>query len=260
MGSNCRVTTSDLALLAAAGFAAQVMNTFAGGGTILTFPTLVRVLGASIRANATSTVALVPGAVASLFGYRREVATHREWFRRLVVPSLLGGGVGSALLLLTPERLFAGLAPWLVFGATMLFLFQIVHAKRRGAIGAGVAAEKRLAVAWIWQFFVGVYGGYFGAGIGILMLVALEFLGLTDIHAMNGLKAFFGACINGVACAVFIAARLVDWQAALVVMAGAIAGGLVGAKTARFVGREKARWAVVAVGLFVTAKMLWDRA
>ncbi len=253
------MTTTDIALLAAAGFAAQVMNTFAGGGTILTFPTLVRVLGNSIRANATSTVALVPGAVASLFGYRREVSSHREWFRRLVVPSVLGGGVGSVLLLVTPEKTFAALAPWLVFGATLLFLFQIVHAKRRGAVGAGVAPQMRLAVAWIWQFLVGVYGGYFGAGIGILMLVALEFLGLTDIHAMNGLKAFFGACINGTACALFIAAGLVDWRAALIVMAGAVLGGLVGAKTARFVGREKARWAVVVVGLFVTAAMLWQR-
>jgi uncharacterized membrane protein YfcA len=252
-------STTEIALLAGAGFAAQVMNTFAGGGTILTFPTLSVVLQNAVRANATSTVALVPGAVASLFGYRREVATHREWFRRLMIPSLLGGGVGSTLLLVTPEKVFAGLAPWLVFGATMLFLFQIVHAKRGGKFGAGVDPSKRLGVAWIYQFFVGVYGGYFGAGIGILMLVALEFLGLSDIHAMNGLKAFFGACINGVACAIFIAAGLVDWRAALIVMAGAIVGGLVGAKTARLVGREKARWAVVAVGLFVTAAMLWRR-
>jgi uncharacterized membrane protein YfcA len=254
------VTNSQIALLVAAGFAAQVMNTFAGGGTILTFPTLLVVLKDSIRANATSTVALVPGAVASLWGYRREVATHREWFRRLLLPSLLGGTAGAVLLLSTPEKVFAGLAPWLVLGATLLFLFQIVHSRRRGPVGADVAPSRRLAVAWIYQFFVGVYGGYFGAGIGILMLVALEFLGLKDIHAMNGLKAFFGACINAMACACFIVAGLVDWHAALLVMAGAIAGGLVGAKSARLIGREKARWGVVAVGLFVTAVMLWQRA
>jgi uncharacterized membrane protein YfcA len=250
----------DTALLVAAGFAAQVMNALAGGGTILTFPTLSHVLGDTIRANATSTVALVPGAVASLWGYRREVATHGQWFRTLLLPSLFGGTLGSVLLLLTPERVFAGLAPWLVFGATMLFLFQIVHAKRRGPIGEGVRSSRRMAVAWVFQFGVGVYGGYFGAGIGILMLVVLEFLGLTDIHAMNGLKAFFGACINAMACACFVVAGLVDWTCALTVMAGAIAGGLAGAKLARHIGREKARWAVVAVGLFVTAKMLWDRA
>src|SRR5688572_741912 len=99
------------------------MNTLAGGGTILTFPALMTVLTDWIHASATSTVALVPGAVASLWGYRREVATHREWFRPLLFPSLLGGAVGSVLLLLTPERTFRWLVPWLVLGATMLFLF-----------------------------------------------------------------------------------------------------------------------------------------
>jgi uncharacterized membrane protein YfcA len=253
------LATADAALLVAAGFAAQVMNSLAGGGTILTFPALQGVLGDSIRANATSTVALVPGAVASLWGYRREAATHREWFRSLLIPSLLGGTAGSLLLLATPERVFAGLAPWLVLSATLLFLFQIVHARSGGRFGEGVPPSRRLGVAWVWQFFVGVYGGYFGAGIGILMLVALEFLGLTDIHAMNGLKAFFGASINAMACACFIIAGLVDWRAALLVMAGAIAGGLAGAKFARHIGREKARWSVVVVGLVVTAVMLCER-
>jgi uncharacterized protein len=252
------VTSAQTALLVAAGFFAQVMNSVAGGGTILTFPTLVEVLRDEIRANATSTVALVPGAFASLWGYRREVATHRAWFRSLLVPSLLGGALGAVLLRVTPRAVFAGLAPWLVLGATLLFLFQIVHAKRGRRFGADVAPSRRLSVAWAWQLGVGVYGGYFGAGIGILMLVALEFLGLSDIHAMNGLKAFFGACINAMACALFIWWGLVDWHAALLVMAGAIAGGLVGAKLARHVGRDKARWAVVGVGLFVTAKMLWE--
>jgi uncharacterized membrane protein YfcA len=112
-------------------------------------------------------------------------------------------------------------------------------------------------VAWAWQFAVGVYGGYFGAGIGILMLATLGFLGLTDILAMNGLKNLFGACINGVACGYFIVRGLVDWPVALVTMAGAIGGGLAGARLARHVGREKARWLVVAVGVVVTALMLW---
>jgi uncharacterized membrane protein YfcA len=252
------MTPGQASLLVAAGFAAQVMNTLAGGGTILTFPTLLTVLGDSIRANATSTVALVPGAVASLWGYRREVATHREWFRPLLIPSLLGGAAGSVLLLQTPEQTFRWLSPWLVLGATMLFLFQIVHARRRGAAAPAIDPSRRLALAWIYQFGVGVYGGYFGAGIGILMLAMLEFLGLTDIHAMNGLKAFLGACINAMACACFIVAGLVEWRAALIVMAGAIAGGLAGAKFARHIGKQKARWAVVAVGLGVTAKLASD--
>src|SRR5262245_66425260 len=161
------------------------MNSLAGGGTILTYPALLRVLGNSKFANATSTVALVPGAVASLWGYRREVATHREWFRSLLIPSLLGGTAGSLLLLATPERVFAELAPWLVLGATLLFLFQIVHARRGGRFGGGVAPSHRLGVAWVWQFFVGVYGCYFGAGLAILMPAALGSLRLPDIPQMS---------------------------------------------------------------------------
>ena len=250
---------SEVAALAGAGFAAGVMNALAGGGTILTFPTLTFLGMPSIQANATSTVALVPGAMSSMWGYRREVATHREWLRTLVVPSLLGGALGAWLLLRTEEKVFAALAPWLVLFATLLFLFQIWNAKRATPLGDGLAPSRRMSVAWMFQFGVAVYGGYFGAGIGILMLVALGFLGLTDIHAMNGLKNFFGACINGVAAAYFIAMGYVDWPVALVMMAGAIAGGLAGAVFARRIGKEKARWAVVAVGLFVTAAMLWER-
>ena len=178
---------SEAAALVAAGFAAGVMNAIAGGGTILTFPTLTFLGMPSIQANATSTVALVPGAMSSMWGYRREVATHREWLRTLVVPSLLGGALGAWLLLRTEEKVFAALAPWLVLFATLLFLFQIWNAKRATPLGDGLAPSRRMSVAWMFQFVVAVYGGYFGAGIGILMLVALGFLGLTDIHAMNGL-------------------------------------------------------------------------
>jgi uncharacterized membrane protein YfcA len=251
--------STDVAALVGSGFAAGVMNSLAGGGTILTFPTLLLLGMDSIRANATSTVALVPGAAASLWGYRREVSTHREWMRSLLLPSLLGGTLGSVLLLMTPERTFAGLAPFLVLFATLLFLFQIVVAKRGLVFGAGWSPTRRLVLATLYQFGVAVYGGYFGAGIGILMIVVLGFLGLTDIHAINGLKNFFGMCVNGMACACFVLAGLVDWAPALVMMAGAIAGGLAGARFARHIGKEKSRWAVVAVGLLVTAVLLARR-
>lgn len=251
--------TTDVAALVGSGFAAGVMNSLAGGGTILTFPTLLLLGMDSIRANATSTVALVPGAAASLWGYRREVSTHREWMRSLLLPSLLGGTLGSVLLLMTPERTFSGLAPFLVLFATLLFLFQIVVAKRGLVFGAGWSPRKRLVLATLYQFGVAVYGGYFGAGIGILMIVVLGFLGLADIHAINGLKNFFGMCVNGMACACFVLAGLVDWEPALLMMAGAVAGGLAGARFARHIGKEKSRWAVVAVGLFVTCVLLARR-
>jgi uncharacterized membrane protein YfcA len=250
------VNSTEAAALAGSGFAAGVMNSLAGGGTILTFPTLTFLGMPKILANATSTVALVPGAMSSFWGYRREVETHREWLKTLVVPSLAGGALGAWLLLQTPEKVFAWLAPYLVLFATLLFLFQIWNGRREKPLGDGIAPSRRMSVVWAYQFGVALYGGYFGAGIGILMLVALGFLGLTDIHAMNGLKNFFGACINGIAAAYFIVMGHVDWPIALVMMAGAIAGGLTGAHFARRIGKEKARWAVVAIGLFVSAAML----
>ncbi|MCE9634662.1 MAG: sulfite exporter TauE/SafE family protein [Planctomycetes bacterium] len=257
------------AALVVTGFGAGVMNALAGGGTILTFPAMMLLGISPLQANATSTVALVPGAAASLWGYRREVGAHREWMRTLLLPSLIGGTAGSVLLVLTPETTFSWLAPWLVLFATTLFGVQIVTSRRADATDrAGDASSEvagrgplpgRLVWAWLFQFGVAVYGGYFGAGIGILMIVTLGYLGLRDILAINGLKNFFGMCINGMACACFILAGLVSWPVALVTMAGTIAGGLAGARFARFVGREKARWAVVAVGLVVTGAMLWQR-
>lgn len=251
------MTAATLALLFGSALAAGIMNALAGGGTILTFPALLLAGIPAIQANATSTVALVPGALSSLAGYRREVDTHRQWLTRLLVPSLLGGAVGSVLLLLTPEKTFARLAPYLVLFATLLFLFQIVWSRREPAsVAAEPASWKAAAVA---QFFVAIYGGYFGAGVGILMLVILGFLGLTNIHAMNGLKNFFGICINGVASAWFIVRGVVNWPLALLMMAGAIAGGWIGAGFARRIGKEKARVAVVVIGLGITVVLFLQR-
>jgi len=253
----------SVAALAGSGFAAGVMNALAGGGTILTFPALVLLGMDTVRANATSTVALLPGAAASLWTLRRETATHREWLRKLLLPSVVGGTAGSVLLLLTPEKLFAALAPWLVLFATLLFFAQIVAARRAqsetSATDSAGVPSSRLAVAGLAQFGVAVYGGYFGAGIGIMMLVLLGSLGLRDILAMHGLKNFLGMTINAMACACFVAAGLVEWPAALLMAAGAALGGLAGARFARHVGQAKARWAVVVVGLVVTAAMLAQR-
>ncbi len=233
------------------------MNALAGGGTLLTFPALLLAGVPAIRANATSTVALVPGAAASLAGYRREVATHRRWLTTLLIPSLLGGAIGSVLLLMTPEKIFERLAPWLVLFATMLFLFQLFWARRRPEVHA--PEPTSWALASVAQFFAAIYGGYFGAGVGIVMLVILGGLGLTDIHAMNGLKNFFGICINSVAALYFIIRGAVDWPLALLMTVGAILGGFVGANFARRIGKEKARVAVVAIGLGITIVLFLQR-
>ena len=256
------MTAGQIAALLASSAGAGVMNAMAGGGTILTYPTLLFLGESSITANATSTVALWPGAAASMFGYRREVAEHREWLKTLFLPSLAGGALGAVLLLKTPARSFERLAPFLILFATVLFMLQGAvarWARKSGREHEAGAAPARWAAAWLYQFGVGIYGGYFGAGIGILMLAVLGFLGLADIHAANGIKNFFGMCINGVAAVYFIARGAVDWPAAVIMIAAAIAGGYAGARFARYIGRDKARAAVVVIGFLVAAILLYER-
>ncbi|HZF12466.1 MAG TPA: sulfite exporter TauE/SafE family protein [Thermoanaerobaculia bacterium] len=256
----------QLLLLVAAAAGGGIMNAMAGGGTILVFPALLFLGQPAISANATATVGLLPGAAASLFGYRQEVLTHRAWLKTLFLPSLLGGTIGSVLLLSTPERIFAHLAPVLILFATVLFMLQGVLARRREARPDAATLDdpghlpwKRWAVASACQFAISIYGGYFGAAIGILMLAVLGFLGLQDIHAMNGLKNFFNLAINSVAATYFIVRGVVSWPAALVIVVGATLGGYGGARFARRIGREKARAAVVVIGLVVTAILFWQQ-
>jgi uncharacterized membrane protein YfcA len=250
------VTPFEIAALIASSFGAGVMNAMAGGGTILTYPTLLFLGESAITANATSTVALWPGGASSMYGYRREVAAHREWLSVLFLPSLLGGALGAVLLLETPVKRFERLAPFLILFATVLFMLQGIVSRWTGAEHAAPRSRGRMAAAVLFQFGVAVYGGYFGAGIGILMLAVLGFLGLSDIHAANGLKNFFALCINGLAAAYFIVRGAVHWPAALVMILGAVAGGYAGARFARSIGKEKARAAVVVIGLAVAAMLL----
>jgi uncharacterized membrane protein YfcA len=254
------MSIGHILLLIAAGGGAGVMNALAGGGTILTYPALLLLGLDAITANATSTVALLPGAAASLYGYRREVRPFIAWLRVLVLPSLVGGALGSWLLLRTPEKSFAALAPFLVLFATVLFLLQGWWTGRRAAGSAGLVVAARapagvprglLQLAIVAQLAIAIYGGYFGAGIGILMLAVLGFLGLGDIHAMNGLKNVFGFAINVVAATVFLASGSAHLPTAAVTMVGAIVGGYGGARLARRIGRDAARRAVVAIGVLV---------
>jgi uncharacterized membrane protein YfcA len=254
------MTAGQLSALVAASFGGGVMNAMAGGGTILTYPTLLLVGESPITANATSTVALWPGQASSMYGYRREVAENRSWLRKLFLPSLLGGALGAVLLLKTPPNTFGRLAPFLILFATVLFMLQGAITRWRGRAAAREhKGSKEFAVAWLFQFAVSVYGGYFGAGIGILMLAVLGFLGLEDIHAANGVKNFFAICINGVAAGYFIIRGAVDWPAALIMIAGAILGGYAGARFARLIGREKARIAVVVIGFGIAGLLLWEQ-
>ena len=187
----------------AAAFAAGAINSVAGGGTLVSFPTLIWLGLSPVTANATSTVAIWPGTVGSMWGYRRELQRAEPRFRILVLPSLVGGLTGALLLRWTPKSTFDHMVPFLILFATLLFMVQeTVQRLLKTGDPAGHRSAKWLAGALLFQLGVGIYGGYFGAGIGILMLAALSILGLKDIHEMNSLKVVFGGTINGIASSV----------------------------------------------------------
>lgn len=234
------------------------MNSIAGGGTLLTFPALIGLGVPPIHANATSHVALWPGSLSSMWGYRDLLRGARHWVTWLAVPSVIGGGVGGYLLLRTPAARFSAIVPWLVLGATALFVIQrpVVRWLERGASQARVATSDDVLAARrpplrvvAYQFFVAIYGGYFGAGVGILMLAAFGFMGLTNIHRMNGIKNWCGLCANAVASVMFAVSGLVNWPVALAMAVGAVSGGYIGSRTAQRVPQDLVRGAVVTIGL-----------
>jgi len=242
-------TPPQAAVAFAAAFLAGAINSVAGGGTLVSFPTLIWLGLNSVAANATSTVAIWPGTVGSAWGYRREAGrvAPRMWL--MIVPSLTGGLAGAWLLRLTPPGVFDRLVPFLILFATLLFMAQEPVQR---ALGTGDAAKHQSA-AWfaggmLFQLAVGLYGGYFGAGIGILMLAALSIMGLQDIHEMNSLKVVLGGSVNGIASVYFICNRMVSWPYVVLMAVGAILGGYLGAGAARKLGRTAVRRIVVAVG------------
>jgi uncharacterized membrane protein YfcA len=245
-------------IMFAAAFVAGTMNSIAGGGTLITFPILLW-LGLDAKvANATSTVALWPGLFGGLWGFRREMDNSRSILVRLGVTSVFGGGLGAALLIMTPSETFARLVPFLIFFATVLFMLQEPISKRLGTKSSADNPRMRWWLgAIIFQFFSSIYGGYFGAGNGILMLAALGLLGLSDIHRANGIKNFLGICINSVAVIAFSFSKLVYWPDALLMAVAAIAGGYFGASAARRMGRIFVRRTVITIGLVIGFVMLW---
>ena len=257
--------TSVLLPLAAAAFAAGALNAVAGGGTLLTFPALTRVVTEAV-ANVTSTVALLPGSVAGAWGYRRELAAARPLLVRLLPPSLAGSVVGSGLLLASPDR-FGELVPWLILVTAVLFLVQkpvsaFVRRRARAAGGADTDHPPPRVVAAVvaFQFLVAVYGGYFGAGIGILMLTALGFMGVADIHRANAVKTVLAGAINVVSAAMFAVWGGVRWDLGGVMAVASVAGGYLGASTARRLPPWVVRWTVVAIGFGLAGYYFWKRA
>jgi uncharacterized membrane protein YfcA len=240
-----------------AAFTAGAINSVAGGGTLISFPSLIWLGLASTIANATSTVAIWPGSLGGMWGYRRDLRGLPNATYSLIVPSLTGGIIGAVLLVLTPTDVFDRLIPLLILFATVLFMLQEPVQRLIKTTGKAHAGSKSWLIgALLFQFFVSVYGGYFGAGIGILMLAAFGLMGFTDIHQMNGLKTFLALCINGVAAVYFIWNGMVSWPHALVMAVGAICGGVWGAGVARRIGPKGVRKIVITVGFTMAFSLL----
>jgi uncharacterized membrane protein YfcA len=263
-------------LLAAASFLAGGINAVAGGGTLLTFPTLLACGVSPVVANATNTVALVPASLAGAYSFRKELPNIRRTIKLFALPSIVGGFVGAKLMLVGGDHVLAMLVPWLILGASVLFLLQEpisrLAAKRAQKQGAGGATEEspdaqlehshlqNVPGVITFMFLVAVYGGYFGAGIGILTLAALGFLGLTNIHQMNGVKNILTASINLVATITFVLAGRIDGLIALLMSCGTILGALSSAGIALKLGQRRVRQLIIAIGFSITALMFYKQA
>jgi uncharacterized membrane protein YfcA len=239
-----------------AGGVAGGINSVAGGGTLLAFPTLIWLGLPSVSANMTSTIALWPGSLGGVWGFRRELATVDRRVYALAVPSVGGGILGALLLRVTPTDVFDWMLPFLILFATLLLMAQDAVQRRFDLTALHHARSHWLSWTMLFQFGVAVYGGYFGAGIGILMLAALSLMGHTDIHQMNGIKNLFAVCINGVAAFYFAVTGDIYWTDAAIMAAGSIAGGVGGAGLFRRLGRQAVRRFVIAIGFLMALSTL----
>ena len=246
-------TLLHLLIAAVAAFLAGAINSVAGGGTLVSFPTLVWLGLPSITANATSTVAIWPGSLGSIWGFRSELGHSQPQLKLLSVSSLIGGAIGAILLRFTPAAIFERLVPFLILFATILFFVEGPIQKRLRERGA----SDRDTLIWMpgalaLNLLVAIYGGYFGAGMSIMMLSFLSILGLTDILQMDALTSLFSLCVNGMAAILFISLKMVDWRYVLPMAVAAIIGGYGAAGLARRIGRVAVRRFVIAVGVVVS--------
>jgi uncharacterized protein len=244
-------------LLGAAGFAAGVINAIAGGGSLVSFPALLTTgMGARV-ANATNTLAVWPGSASSVWAYRTTIAQERHRAVSLAVPSLLGGLAGSFLLLHTSEDTFRAIVPWLIVFACALLALQ-GPVSRLVARASGGNHEKVPAALWLAQLLISTYGGYFGAGMGILMLAAMAIFIPHGLQAANGLKVLFALLINGISAVYFVLAGAIRYHEAGLMMATALLGGWAGAHLAQRLPALVMRILVIGYGLVIAGKLFLD--
>ena len=260
---------TEIVLLAGSAMLAGGINAVAGGGTLVTFPALLSMGVSGVVANASSTVALVIGTGGSMVGFRKLIPGIRQWLLRFLPISLLGGLVGSELLTRTNPAVFERWIPGLILFATLLFMVQGLVRRRQERMAARASEERisdpnlRRVRVWplvIFQFFVALYGGYFGAGIGILMLASFGMMGMDHIHEMNALKNVLGSLINVVASVLFILTPgLVDWSRTGVMAVGALVGYYLGAHYSQRVPQGVVRKLIAVIGLSAFLVTAWQQ-
>ena len=249
---------TEILVLVVGAYFAGAINSIAGGGTIITFPLLLAFGMPAIQANATSTVALLVGIGGSLYGYRANLPAVKPWLKLFIPLSMAGGMVGAWLLTHTSEKAFALIVPFLILFATVLFLCSNAVRRMVGLDGAEPKVQSaHIIAACLLQFGVAIYGGYFGAGIGILTLATLGLIGKTNILEMNTIKTVLGASINLVAAAYFVWSGIVIWPEALIMTLGAGAGYYSGAVFSTRITPDRVRTLVIVIGFALSAIFFW---
>jgi uncharacterized protein len=240
----------------AAGIGAGTINTIVGSGTLITFPVLLAVGLPPVTANVSNTLGLVPGSLSGAYGYRAELSGQRDRLLRLGAASALGGLLGAILLLVLPADAFKAIVPVLIGIALLLVVFQPWLARTVAARRQGPARADGGIALVVGVFATGVYGGYFGAAQGVLLLGLMGLLLSEDLQRVNATKNILAMLVNGVAAIVFVFASHIDWTAALLIAAGSVIGGQIGSRVGRRLPPTALRALIVVVGTVAIAKLL----
>jgi hypothetical protein len=246
------LTPAHAIFLLTAATLAGGLNAIAGGGSFISFPALVFAGVPEIPANATNNIGAWSGLVASSGAYRNHLDVPRRVLVPLLLVSVIGGSLGALLLLKTPVHTFRYLLPWLMLGATLLFIFGKKLIGKRESSVRHDASARTLATASFFLFLAAIYGGYFGGGLGIVLLALLGALGMTDIHAMNAFKTVLSAAVNGPPVVVFIIYKVIYWPQAVLMIVGFIAGGYLGGHFGQRLPQSWVRAFVMLVGIGMT--------
>jgi len=249
----------DALLLFGAGLLAAAANAIAGGGTFLTFPAFLATGVPAVIANASNAVAIWPGRLLVIAAYRRELARQTKRALRTGLICVAGGIVGALVLLQSGDKAFLRTVPWLLLIATLLLLFDRAIQRR---FGVGKPGSEP---SWAWRaaltaalFLCAAYGGFFGGGLGVILMPLLSLSGVRDIQELNALKNLLVALIAGVAVVIFIASGAVSWPGTLVMMAGALIGGYGGGAAARHIPAPALRTVIIVCGFALSMYYFWD--